>query len=227
MAPGKCAVFPDGESHVRFAADVRRRDVAIVCSLDRPDDKAIALYLAACVARELGARRVGLVLPYLAYMRQDKQFHPGEGITASHFARLLSGVCDWMVTADPHLHRIHHLSEVYAVPTRVVHAAGPISQWIRDNVTAPVLVGPDAESEQWVAHVAALVGCSFTTLQKTRLGDRDVAVSVPEIDAGRASTPVLVDDIASTARTMMAAAIRLQALGMAAPVCIAVHPLFA
>lgn len=219
--------FPDGESYVRYLSDVRGRDVLIICTLADPDAKAIALYLAACVARELGARRVGLVVPYLAYMRQDKAFHPGEGMTAVHFARLLSCACDWLVTVDPHLHRIHHLDEVYTVPTRVVHAAPSIASWIAANVPLPLLVGPDQESEQWVAEVAALVGCPFILLQKTRTGDRSVAVSVPEVAPWRERSPVLVDDIASTARTMVAAAARMHEAGLSPPWCIVVHPLFA
>jgi ribose-phosphate pyrophosphokinase len=219
--------FPDGESYVRYLSDVAGRDVVIVCSLADPDAKAIALYLAACVARELGATSVGLVVPYLAYMRQDISFHPGEGITAIHFARLLSGACDWLVTVDPHLHRIHHLDEVYSVPTRVVRAAPGIAAWIGANVQRPLLVGPDEESEQWVAEVAGLVDCPYTLLQKTRTGDHSVAVSVPTVAAWQGRTPVLVDDIASTARTMIAAAARMHEAGMSAPWCIAVHPLFA
>ena len=219
--------FPDGESYVRYLSDVAGRDVGIVCSLADPDAKAIALYLAACVARELGATSVGLVVPYLAYMRQDISFHPGEGITAVHFARLLSGACDWLVTVDPHLHRIHHLDEVYSVPTRVVRAAPGIAAWIGANVQRPLLVGPDEESEQWVAEVAGLVDCPYTLLQKTRTGDHSVAVSVPTVAAWQGRTPVLVDDIASTARTMIAAAARMHEAGMSAPWCIAVHPLFA
>jgi len=219
--------FPDGESYVRFLCDVQGREVAIVCSLADPDARAIALYLAACVARELGAQRVGLVVPYLAYMRQDIAFHPGEGITAVHFARLLSSACDWLVTVDPHLHRIHRLDQVYSVPTCVVRASPRIAAWIAANVPLPLLVGPDAESEQWVAEVAAEVKCPFTLLQKTRNGDRDVQVSVPVIDAWRERTPVLVDDIASTAMTMIAAVARLHEAGLNDPWCIAVHPLFA
>lgn len=219
--------FPDGESYVRYLGDIKGREVVIVCSLADPDAKAIALYLAACVARELGARRVGLVVPYLAYMRQDIPFHPGEGITAVHFARLLSSACDWLVTVDPHLHRIHHLGDVYSVPTRMVHAAPGIAAWIAANVALPLLVGPDAESEQWVSEVAALAGCPFTLLQKTRMGDRQVEVSVPVTAAWRERTPVLVDDIASTARTMIAAVARMHEAGMPDPWCVAVHPLFA
>lgn len=219
--------FPDGETYIRYLSPVKGRDVAIVCSLANPDDKAIALYLAANVARELGARRVGLIVPYLAYMRQDCRFQAGEGITSAHFARLLSCACDWLVTVDPHLHRFLNLDQIYTVPTRVVHAAPRIASWIAANVPQPILVGPDSESEQWVAEVAAAVGCPYTLLQKSRRGDREVEVSVPGMDAWRGRTAVLVDDIASTARTMIAAVARIEQAGMSAPWCIAVHALFA
>jgi ribose-phosphate pyrophosphokinase len=219
--------FPDGESHVRFVSEVAGREVILVCSLDRPDEKVVRLWLAACVARELGAVRVGLVAPYLAYMRQDARFRPGEGVTARHFARLLGAVVDWLVTVDPHLHRIGSLDEIYTIPARVVPAAPAIAQWIRAHVAAPVVIGPDEESAQWAAEVADAAGCSWTTLRKTRRGDRDVEVSVPLLGQWQGLTAVLVDDIASTGKTMMAAAALIRAAGMAPPVCIAVHALFA
>lgn len=219
--------FPDGESYARFLTDVKGREVVLVCTLDDPDQKAIALYLVACIARELGAARVGLVAPYLAYMRQDMQFNPGEGISSAHFAALLSGCVDWLVTVDPHLHRIDTLDRIYSIPSRVVPAAPAIARWIKTAVAQPLLIGPDAESEQWVAQVAQAAGCPFTVLSKVRRGDREVEVSMPDVAQWRACTPVLVDDIASTARTMIAAVARLHALGLAAPVCVAVHPIFA
>lgn len=219
--------FPDGESCPQLLPEPRGRDVVLVAALDHPDDKLLSLYLSASVARELGARRIVLVLPYLPYMRQDAVFQPGQGITARHFARLLSSCCDALVTVDPHLHRILSLDQVYTVATEVVPAAPAIAQWIRQHVAQPVVVGPDSESAQWAAHVAQLAGCPHTVLSKVRSGDHEVAVSLPpaELLAGR--TPVLVDDIASTARTMVAAAGQLQQAGAAAPICIAVHALFA
>jgi ribose-phosphate pyrophosphokinase len=219
--------FPDGESHVRFLSDVAGREAILVCSLDRPNDKVVPLYLSACVARELGALRIGLVVPYLAYMRQDARFHDGEGVTAQHFARLLGMAGDWLVTVDPHLHRIHSLDEIYAIPARVVAAAPAIAAWVGAHVGKPLLIGPDEESDQWVADVARSVGCPYTTLRKERRGDRDVTVSVPALAQWRNRTPVLVDDIASTARTMIAAVARVREAGMEAPICIAVHALFA
>lgn len=219
--------FPDGESCPRFLASVSGRDVVLACALDYPNAKIVDLYLAACVARELGARSVGLVIPYLPYMRQDARFRDGEGITSVHFAHLISGCCDWLVTVDPHLHRYHALSEIYSVATRVVRAAPEIARWIAANVERPVIVGPDSESEQWVAEVAAMVGCPSTVLQKIRSGDREVKVSVPDTARWAGMTPVLVDDIVSTARTMIAATGHILAAGMVAPVCVGVHALFA
>lgn len=219
--------FPDGENCPQILPEPRARDVLLVAALDHPDDKLLPLYLSACVARELGARRIVLVLPYLPYMRQDAVFQPGQGITARHFARLLSSCCDALVTVDPHLHRILSLDEVYSVASEVVAAAPAIAEWIRQNVAAPVVVGPDSESEQWAAHVAELAGCPYTVLSKVRSGDHEVAVSLTPAQLLAGRTPVLVDDIASTARTMVAATGQLKQAGAAAPICIAVHALFA
>lgn len=219
--------FPDGESNLRFLDDVSGRSVIFVCTLDFPDRKIMPLYFAASVARELGASKIGLVLPYLAYMRQDARFHPGEGITSAHFARLISRIGDWMLTVDPHLHRHHDLSDIYTIPSLVVQAAPEIAKWVKANVQLPVLIGPDQESEQWVAAVAKLAACPHTVLHKIRRGDRDVEVSIPDTSLWQGMTPILVDDIASTGRTMLAAAKHLLAAQLAAPICIAVHALFA
>lgn len=219
--------FPDGETCPQLAPSPAGRELVLLAPLARPDQRLLALYLVASVARELGARRVGLVAPYLPYMRQDAVFAPGQGVTSRHVARLLSGCCDWLVTVDPHLHRYHYLSEVYRIPTRVVPAAPAIAAWISAHVTRPMLVGPDAESAQWVAQVAAGAGCPYTVLSKVRSGDREVAVSAADAAALHGYTPVLVDDIISTARTMIAAVRQLQAAGLPPPVCIGVHALFA
>jgi ribose-phosphate pyrophosphokinase len=185
------------------------------------------LYFASCIARELGARRVGLVAPYLAYMRQDAAFNPGECATTGPFGKLLSSMVNWMVTVDPHLHRHHDLAEIYTIPTRVVPAAPAIGRWLAANVPQPLVIGPDSESEQWAGAVARSAGCAFTVLQKVRHGDHEVEVSAPATQQWAGHTPILVDDIASTARTMIAAVENILAAGLPAPVCVAIHPVFA
>ena len=219
--------FPDGEIYWRYDTPVKDRAVVLLCTLDRPDDKALAMLFAAAAARELKAKRVGLIAPYLAYMRQDHRFQAGEAITSGTFAKLVSGEVDWLVTVDPHLHRRSSLNEIYSVPARALHAAPLIAQWIGDNVESPLLIGPDRESEQWVAAVARGADAPHIVLRKTRRGDRDVEVAVPDLAPWRGRTPVLVDDIISTGQTMIVTLKQLKDKGLAAPVCVGVHGIFA
>lgn len=226
--PGRAEIrpFPDGEWYVRIDSPVAGRQVLVVASLDRPDRRLLAAYFVAATARNLGALRVGLVAPYLAYMRQDRRFRPGEGVTSAYFGHLISGAFDWLVTVDPHLHRRASLGEIYSIPTRVVHAAPLLSEWIAGNVVRPLVVGPDGESEQWVSAVARAARAPSVVLEKVRRGDRDVEVAVPRLDAYAGSTPVLIDDIISTGRTMIETTLRLREAGMRAPVCLGIHGLF-
>jgi ribose-phosphate pyrophosphokinase len=219
--------FPDGESYVKINSDVNRKCVVLLCTLNEPDDKLLPLYFLSHAAKDLGANCTCLVAPYLAYMRQDKRFQAGEGVTSTYFGKLISSFADCLITVDPHLHRRSSLSEVYQIPNKVVHAAAHISQWIKKNVDKPVLIGPDSESTQWVSEVAKNAGAPFTILQKIRHGDRDVEVSIPDVENYKDHTPVLVDDIISTARTMIETVKHLKKAGMKPPVCIGVHGVFA
>jgi ribose-phosphate pyrophosphokinase len=219
--------FPDGETYLRFMTSPEQRSVGLVCTLDHPNDKILPLLFAAATARELKATKIGLISPYLAYMRQDRRFKAGEAVTSRQIAGLMSDAFDWLVTVDPHLHRYGSLAEIYTIPTQVVHAAPLISQWIRANVANPLVIGPDSESEQWVAAVAHEAGAPSSVLDKVRRGDRDVEITLKDLSGWRGCTPVLVDDIISSGRTMLEAVRLLKQGGWPAPVCVAVHGLFA
>ncbi len=219
--------FPDGESYVRVLSDCVDQQVIILCGLDQPNSKLLSLLLVANTLRDLGAARIGLITPYLAYMRQDIRFKDGEGITSRYFAALLSNHVDWLVTVDPHLHRYNHLSEIYSIGTMVAPSAPVLADWIRQRIESPLLIGPDSESEQWVTEVAALAGAPYLILEKTRKGDRNVQVSIPNVEKYTDRVPVLIDDIVSTGHTFIETIKHLKALGMPPPVCMAVHGVFA
>ena len=219
--------FPDGETFLRLDTNPASRDVVLVSTLRHPNNATVPLIFLANAARELGAQRVGLVAPYLAYMRQDKRFHAGEAITSRSFARLLSQNVDWLLTVEPHLHRFGALRELYTIPATAVHVAAEVGQWIADNVASPFIIGPDAESRQWVDGIAAAAHAPSTILTKVRRGDADVVESIPQLGDHRKHTPVLVDDIISTGQTMLAALHHLRREGSVAPVCVGVHAVFA
>ena len=219
--------FPDGESYLRFLDDVEGRDVDLICTLAHPNDNFLPVIFAADAAREFKARSVNLITPYLAYMRQDKRFNPGEAITSRSFARLVSSTFDRLITIDPHLHRYHSLSEIYTIPATSLASAPVLAKWISKNIPAPLLIGPDEESEQWVSQIGELSGAPFTVLRKTRYGDRNVEIHMGDLSQWQGRTPVLVDDIASSGRTMVEAAKQLAEQGLPKSVCVVVHGLFA
>ncbi|QGZ37745.1 ribose-phosphate pyrophosphokinase [Pseudoduganella flava] len=218
--------FPDGESYVRLHGAPQGRPVDIVCTLERPDTQFLPLAFTADAARELGASEVNLVAPYLAYMRQDKRFQDGEAVTSRTFARLVSSTFDSLVTVDPHLHRYPALAAVYTIPTITLQAAPLLADWIGGHVAAPLIVGPDEESAQWAGAIARRIDAPYAVLTKTRHGDRHVEIAVPDLSAWRDRTPVLVDDIASSGRTLAVAAQQLAGQGLRQPECAVVHALF-
>jgi ribose-phosphate pyrophosphokinase len=218
--------FPDGESYVRLCSDVRDRFVAFVCTLAHPDGGFLRLLIAADAARSLGARDVWLIAPYLAYMRQDNRFQSGEAVSSQTFARLISASFDRLVTVDPHLHRYPSLSSLYTIPTDTLHAAPLLADWISAQVSTPLIIGPDEESEQWVSAIAARVRAPYAVLRKIRHGDRRVDITLPDLSQWRTRQAVLVDDIASSGRTLIEAAKQLGQQGFRPPICAVVHGIF-
>lgn len=219
--------FPDGESYVRILSDVADRPVDLVCTLARPDDGFLRLAFAADAARALGASEVTLIAPYLSYMRQDRRFQPGEAVTSKTFARVLSSTFDRLVTVDPHLHRYPVLSALYTIPADTLHAAPLLADWIAAEVDQPLIIGPDEESEQWVSAIARRITAPYAVLRKIRHGDRNVDVELPDLSEWKARCPVLVDDIASSGRTLIEAARKLPSQGFQKPICAVVHGVFA
>ncbi len=222
--------FPDGELKLRLPVDAAGRlppRAVLLRSLHQPNEKLIELLLAARTARALGAEHLTLVAPYLAYMRQDMAFQPGEAVSQQVVGGFLAGLFDAVVTVDPHLHRIDTLAQAIAVPHAVaLSGAEPLADLIAQRRPGALLVGPDGESAQWIAQAAARHGFDHAVCTKVRHGDRDVAIELPPLDAqGRAV--VLLDDMASTGRTLALAARLLWQAGAASVDVAVTHALFA
>lgn len=218
--------FPDGESYIRIESDVENKNAILICTLNQPDDKILSLMFMAKTIKELGAKKICLVSPYLPYMRQDKRFHPGEALTSSLFAKFISSWVDGLITIDPHLHRIKNLSEIYSIPSlSVLHATKKIAEWIHHHIDSPFLIGPDEESAQWIAEIAGYINASFVICKKTRYGDHQVDISIPDIK-NMGDNPILIDDIISTGTTMLATLQQVLSRGFKNPIGIGVHALF-
>jgi ribose-phosphate pyrophosphokinase len=217
--------FPDGESLVRLPEKLPTR-VIIYCSLYEPNRRLIELELAAATALGLGAKRLTLVAPYLCYMRQDCAFHAGEAISQQIIGALLARHFDTLMTVDPHLHRTHRLVDAVPVRRAVALSAAPVmAAWLEQRADFPLLIGPDEESLQWVKAIAEPSGLEYAVARKTRLGDREVRVELPEHNF-KGRSVVLVDDVASTGQTLVEAARQIAGRGAASIAVLVSHALF-
>jgi ribose-phosphate pyrophosphokinase len=215
--------FPDGE--VMPIAPAAPARVILYGSLNRPNERIVALLLAADAIRRRGVERLILAAPYLCYMRQDAVFAPGEPLSRDVIGRLIGSCFARLVTVDAHMHRTHRLSDAIGAPSDNLSAAEPLAQALM-GPDKPLVVGPDSESEPWVRAIAGRVGGEAIVFRKRRAGDRTVTLEAPDLSAVRGRATLLVDDICSTGATL-AAAVRILREAGAASIDIGVtHALF-
>lgn len=219
--------FPDGE--IRVTVGPASDTTIVYASLDRPNDKLVALMFAADALRRGGARRLVLVAPYLCYMRQDTVFHAGEAISQKVIGALLARCFDRVVTVDAHLHRTPDIAAVFpGIQSDNLSAMPTIADALCTTGLDPatVVAGPDTESLTWVSDLAGRLGLSFSVARKSRRGDRSVAIEFPDRVRIAGRPALIVDDIVSSGGTIIACAKALTAAGATAIDVVVTHALF-
>lgn len=213
--------FPDGESLVSITQP--SETALLYRSLDSPNEKIFELLLAASALHGGGARHLVLVIPYLAYMRQDVAFQEGEAVSQRVLGQLLAGTCDALVTIDPHLHRIGSLSEIMPQIEAVAISAAPVLSEALTGDDNPLLVGPDRESRPWLEAIAGPRQFEVLLGEKRRIGDRQVELHIPGVQRAAGRRVVLVDDVISSGTTLQAAARLLRQAGAQSIEALATH----
>jgi ribose-phosphate pyrophosphokinase len=219
--------FQDGE--LRVTVGPAAATSIIYASLDQPNEKLLALLFAAEALRRNGARRLVLVAPYLAYMRQDTAFHAGEAVSQKVVGRLLSEIMDRIITVDAHLHRTPDIRDVFpGIEANNLSAIPVIADVLRaGGVSADtVAVGPDAESRPWVSDLAGRLGIELAVASKTRHSDRSVEIGFSDPGMFKGRPVLLVDDIVSSGGTLLTCAKALVAAGAKTIDAVITHALF-
>lgn len=217
--------FPDGESRVSLPT-MLTNNIILYRSLDRPNDKLIELLLTTRTLRANGVKHITLVAPYLCYMRQDCAFESGDVISQQVVGGFIAQHIDKLITVDPHLHRVRELSQVIPCQQTIcLTATALIRDYLDQHLADAILIGPDAESEQWVASIAG-EGYRFGIAHKQRHGDRDVDIQLPDLPLQNRSL-VLIDDVISTGQTLLKTVEALREHQPEKIVIIVTHALFA
>jgi len=217
--------FPDGEIKMKIPEDIKGKHVIFVYSFHpNPNAVLIRALFALGAAKQLKAKKITLVLPYMGFLRQDKMFHKGEAMSNRIVAELLSRA-NKVITMDPHLHRIKSLKQIFKTGTKKVTATGIIAEHIKKKHKKAIVMGPDEESSQWVSVIAKKAGVQSIVLKKKRYSARKVKIVVKSKIPLKGRDVVLVDDIISTGHTLIEPIKQLKKMKVKSITCIGVHGL--
>jgi ribose-phosphate pyrophosphokinase len=213
--------FPDSECYARLLDDVKGEDVVVVQNT-YPDDNLVEHLILQDAARLSGAGRVFSVIPYFGYARQDKQFKPGEPVTARLMARTAEANADGTILID-----IHNLSTLEEYRKKAVNASAvpSLARFLSETEKIDVVLSPDKGSLGRAGEAARLMKCRFDHLEKTRIDGSTVTIKPKELDVAGLNVAI-VDDIIATGGTIAASAEQLKKRGAKRIVAACTHGLY-
>ena len=212
LVSAEIAAFADGEIRVHVSQDVRDAAVFIVQPTCPPvNDHLMVLALLVDAVRAAGAARVIGIVPYFGYGRQEQRSRPGDPRSAQVVGRLLGCVgLDHLVTLDLHAPALESALPMPATLLRAEELFLPrIKSWASRDL---VVVTPDAGGLKRAQRFALALDAPLAVITKSRPGP-DTATSLQVLGEVENRACLVVDDMASTGRTLVCAANALRQAG--------------
>lgn len=217
--------FPDGESKIRLDGAVGGEEVVIIQSTGPPQDTHLMqLFLMVDAARDLGAKKIVTVVPYLAYARQDKRFLHGEAVSIESVIKLLeaSGT-DRFLTVNIHEESV---LRKFTVSAENLSAIGLLAEHFRNKgLEGAFSLAPDEGSLELAQEAEKVLNGGSGWLKKERdLYTGEISVEAKKFDV-KGRDVVIFDDIISTGGTIADATKIVKKQGARRVYAACVHPL--
>ncbi len=218
-------IFPDGESYIRCPIEVEGESVTLIQTMfPNQDKRLIELFLMLDLLQDLKAGEVTLVIPYLAYMRQDKRFMDGEAISIKTISKVIEGLnVDKVILID-----VHSPLVLRYFKTEVSHiSAMPlIGRYLKKlDLKDPFILAPDRKAFALAKIVADALNAPCNYLEKKRdLITGTVKTEFKQLDVADRDV-VIIDDIISTGGTVANAAKIVRHLGARSILAACTHAL--
>jgi ribose-phosphate pyrophosphokinase len=226
LGAAEVGAFADGEIRVRIVSDVRDCDVIIVQPTSPPvNEHLMTLAFLIDAARAAGASRVTAVVPYFGYARQEQRGRTGEARSAQVAARLLGMVgLDHLISLDLHAPALESALPMPATLLRADELFLPlVKRW---ELKDPVIVSPDAGGLKRAQRYALELDAPLAVIAKVR-PRADAATVLQVLGEVRGRSCLIVDDMASTGRTLAGAAEALKKHGAKEIHAAFTHPVMA
>lgn len=222
--------FPDEETYVRILNDVKGKHVIYVQSTAPPQDTCLVeLFITLDTFRRLKAKRIDVIIPYLAYARQDKEFKRGEAISARTVAKILNAIrVDRLYTLDVHLYRRLGPFSLYGVKAYNLSAGRALARYVKSNlgIEAPATIIPDRGHTPLADMIRDIVGDHFVFLRKRRKTGWEYPKIYEKTADLQRKDVVIFDDILGTGGTILKATQFALAKGAKRVVVAVTHALF-
>ena len=200
----KYSRFPDGELYL-VVGELDHETVIVSSVVDNDALVQLLLLIDACEGSDLR-----LVIPYMGYARQDRQFRQGEPLSARAVARAISRGVSECITVNIHEPDVLRF---FNAPARNISLAHDIGAYIKTlNCKNPLILAPDDGALAFAGQVASAGEWEYDHLEKTRLNGEQVTMA-PKVLSAASRPVVIVDDIISTGGTIATAAGMLYAQG--------------
>lgn len=217
--------FPDGESYLRIEGDVQNEDVVIIQTTSPPqNERLMQLFFLASAAKDQGAQRIRVVVPYLAYSRQDKIFLPGEAFSAKTVVDIIRscGVAQ-IITVNAHNPTA---LDTFSIPIKDLSAISLLAKYFRDQDFEGAVSLSMGKKGLATAEEAATVLKGTYDYIPTRRDRNTGKVSIEEKPLGvKDEVVIFFDDIISSGGTMIKAVAYAKNQGAAKVYAACVHPL--
>ena len=216
--------FANGEIYVRPAESVRGADCYVMQSHCEPiNDNIMEQLITIDALNRASARRITAVMPFFGYGRQDKKVRPREPITARLVGDLfMTAGADRLVSVDLHTGQLQGFIHK---PFDSLTALPIITEYLSERLDGPTtVVSPDAGGVKRAERYARFLDGDVAVVYKRRdpvQHNVSEALEMAGTVAGRHA--IIVDDIVSTAGTLLDAAAELKRRGAARIVACAVH----
>ena len=232
--------FPDGERYLRIDGEIDD-EVTVIQSTGYPqDENLMELLFIVSNLKDLGAKKVKVVVPYMGYARQEKRFNPGETVSAKIICQLIEAAgADEFITFNIHEECVLNF---FNIKTRNISAMPAIAEYLdkkifRKTNEKPLIVAPDKGAYGFAQEISEIIGCDCTYLTKVRLGPDKVETRIVDVrcdsesentvnvDSVKGMHAIIIDDIIATGGTIVNAINILKQYGASAVDVCCVHPI--
>jgi len=205
LVKSEIRTFPDGESKITLIGKISKKRSIVIQSIFPPVDTNLVQILSLITKAKENSSQVDVVVPYMGYARQDREFLPGEIVTMKVLAKLFKGAGASKITVVD-IHSLIGL-KYFSNKTQNISAIPDLVKYFKKlRLKNPLIISPDQGGKLRAKEFAKEFNSDYIALEKAR--DRKtgkVKIKTTNLSEVKNRDLILVDDMISTGGSLIKA----------------------